>query len=187
MATIAVGDIHGHAAALDELLDQLRSEAGSDDTVVFLGDYFDRGPDARACIDAILQFKSDVRSEVVCLCGNHEDWMLRTLRDSRRHSWLMGMEALDTIRSYSVDAERAIHDAMSGAGLQLFVGSCALPYDLFFAAMPDAHRVFFERLIPAHETDDCVCVHGGLDRRVVRIEDRARDGLLWGSPGFQGQ
>src|SRR3989442_11777396 len=103
MATIAIGDIHGHAAALGDLLGQLRSEVGPDDTVVFLGDYVDRGPDTRACIDAILQFRDDVRSDIVCLCGNHEDWMLRTLRDPRRHSWLMGMEALDTIRSYSVD------------------------------------------------------------------------------------
>jgi len=185
MATIAVGDIHGHARALDDLLGQLRAEAGPDDTVVFLGDYIDRGPDTRACIDAILEFRDDVRSDVVCLCGNHEDWMLRTLRDPRRHSWLMGMDAFDTIRSYAPDAERTIRDAMDGAGLQLFVGTCSLPYDAFFDALPEAHRRFFDSLVPACETADCICVHGGLDPDVGRLEDQTRDVLIWGVHNFQ--
>jgi hypothetical protein len=33
---------------------RLRSDVSSDDTVVFLGDYIDRGSDAKSCIDAIL-------------------------------------------------------------------------------------------------------------------------------------
>jgi len=185
MATIAVGDIHGHARALDDLLGQLRAEAGPDDTVVFLGDYIDRGPDTRACIDAVLEFRSEVRANVVCVCGNHEDWMLRTLRDPRRHSWLMGMDAFDTIRSYAPDAERTIRDAMDGAGLQLFVGTCTLPYDAFFDALPEAHRRFFDSLVPACETADCICVHGGLDPDVGRLEDQTRDVLIWGVHNFQ--
>jgi serine/threonine protein phosphatase 1 len=46
MATIAVGDVHGNLQALNDVLDQLRDEAGPSDTVVFLGDYIDRGPDS---------------------------------------------------------------------------------------------------------------------------------------------
>jgi predicted phosphodiesterase len=51
LATIAIGDIHGNLSALNDVLAQLRSEATSDDTVVFLGDYIDRGPDSRGCVD----------------------------------------------------------------------------------------------------------------------------------------
>jgi serine/threonine protein phosphatase 1 len=43
--TIAIGDIHGCAVALARLVDAMRPEAG--DTLVFLGDYIDRGPDSR--------------------------------------------------------------------------------------------------------------------------------------------
>src|SRR5688572_4757575 len=100
MATIAVGDVHGNLLALNDLLGLLRAQITNEDTVVFLGDYIDRGPDTKGCIDAILEFQQEA-GEVVCLRGNHEDWLLRTLRDFRRHSWLMGMEAFDTIRSYS--------------------------------------------------------------------------------------
>ncbi len=122
MATVAIGDIHGNLSALDDLLGQIRGEVGADDTVVFLGDYIDRGPHSRGCVDAVLRFQRDVRAAVVYLRGNHEDWFLRTLRDHSRHTWLLGMEALDTIRSYSPEAARTLKEAISRAGAELFVG-----------------------------------------------------------------
>jgi len=45
MSTIAIGDIHGNLRALEDLLNRIVPHIGSDDTVVFLGDYIDRGPD----------------------------------------------------------------------------------------------------------------------------------------------
>ena len=47
MATIAGGDIHGNLSALEDLLAKLIPVLSRDDVVVFLGDYIDRGPDAR--------------------------------------------------------------------------------------------------------------------------------------------
>jgi hypothetical protein len=52
----------------------------------------------------------------VCLCGNHDDWFLRTLRDSRRHTWLLATDAFTTIESYSVDAADVLREAISRAG-----------------------------------------------------------------------
>ena len=122
MATVAIGDIHGNLPALVDLLAQVNDGIGANDTVVFLGDYIDRGPDSRACIDAILEFQKDSRAKVVCLQGNHEDWLLRTQANYAKHSWLLGMEALDTIRSYSREAERILRDAIGEAGPTLFEG-----------------------------------------------------------------
>ncbi len=99
MSTIAVGDVHGNLPALEDLLGALRGEAAADDTVVFLGDYIDRGAHSKECIDALLAFRAGVSAGVVFLMGNHEDWLLRTMRDSTRPSGLLGMEAYDTIRS----------------------------------------------------------------------------------------
>jgi serine/threonine protein phosphatase 1 len=184
MATIAVGDIHGNRPALDEILDQIRREVGEGDTVVFLGDYIDRGPDTRGCVDAILRFRREVKAEVICLLGNHEDWLLRTLRDYSRHSWLLGMEALDTIRSYSDDAARVLRESASNAGADLYLGRCALPYDAFFDCVPADHMRFFEGLRLCHQSADCVCAHGGLDPRVARVQEQAREALIWGAGGF---
>lgn len=71
MATIAIGDIHGNCRALDDLLKQIEPELTDDDTVVFLGDYIDRGPDSRGCIDAILRLRDERLCPVVALKGNH--------------------------------------------------------------------------------------------------------------------
>jgi serine/threonine protein phosphatase 1 len=184
MATIGVGDIHGNLAALNDMLDQIRGEVARGDTVVFLGDYIDRGPDTRGCIDAILEFQREVRAEVVCLLGNHEDWFLRTRRDYGRHSWLLGMEAFDTIRSYSVDAEQALRDAVSNAGPELYLGYRALPYGVFFDCVPKDHLQFFENLRSFCQTSDCLCTHGGLDPRITDVHDQAREALIWGAGGF---
>jgi serine/threonine protein phosphatase 1 len=88
VATFAIGDIHGHLEALVDLLGQIVPLVQPDDTVVFLGDYVDRGPDSKGCIDAILRLKRTLPGRVVCLKGNHEDWLLATRQDHRKHSWL---------------------------------------------------------------------------------------------------
>lgn len=184
MATIAVGDIHGNLPALNDVLDQIRGEGGPGDTFVFLGDYIDRGPDTRGCVDAILKFQHQVESEVVCLIGNHEDWLLRTLRDHSRHSWLLGMEAFDTIRSYSVEAAVALREAMANAGTALYIERRALPYEAFVDRVPADHIRFFEGLRLYCRTADCLCVHGGLDGRIADVHDQPPDALIWGAGDF---
>jgi serine/threonine protein phosphatase 1 len=79
VATIAIGEVHGNRAALDDLLTRLERELGATDTVVFLGDYIDRGPDSKGCIDRILRLRAESPATVVTLFGNHEDGLLRTL------------------------------------------------------------------------------------------------------------
>src|SRR5215813_4099902 len=101
MATIAIGDIHGNLPALDDLLNRISKEVGAEDTVVFLGDYVDRGPDSKGCIERIIAFQSDVKANVVALLGNHEQWLLQTYRDYTRHSWIIGMEAFVFIQTAS--------------------------------------------------------------------------------------
>ena len=187
MSTVAIGDIHGNLLALNDLLGQIKGEVGDGDAVVFLGDYIDRGLNTRECVEAILTFQRDVEAAVICLCGNHEDWLLRTLADFRHHSWLLGMEALDTIRSYSPEAAQALRDAASEAGLALIVSRPALPYEKFFSVVPHAHLRFFESLVPYYQSADCLCVHGGVNPRVSRVQDQTREALIWGGDGFPEQ
>jgi len=184
MATIAIGDIHGNLAALDDLLAQIRSEIAAADTVVFLGDYIDRGPDTNGCIEAVLRFRRDTQARVVCLMGNHEDWLLRTMRDHSHHSWILAMDAFVTIRSYSSEAEQVIRDAFAGAKAQVYARGCALPYDMFLAAVPPEHVRFFRRLRPYHRTADAICAHAGLDPRITRLVEQRREALIWGRTGF---
>jgi serine/threonine protein phosphatase 1 len=184
MATIAVGDVHGNLAALVDLLDQIRNAVDTGDCIVFLGDYIDRGADSKGCVEAILRFQDEVTADVVGLVGNHEDWFLRTLRDYERHSWLLGMEAFDTIGSYSADAVRTLREAIRNLGLRLYLERCTLPYEAFFGSVPSEHIKFFETLRPYHKTADCVCAHAGIDPGVANIEDQARHAFIWGAQTF---
>lgn len=79
MATVAVGDIHGNLSAFEDLLVKVMPIMGRDETLVFLGDYIDRGLDTRGCLDRIVSLQEEADCAVVTLLGNHEDH-----RQSRR-------------------------------------------------------------------------------------------------------
>jgi predicted MPP superfamily phosphohydrolase len=128
VSAIAIGDVHGNRAALDDLLARLERELEVGDTVVFLGDYIDRGPDSKGCIDRILRFRAESPATVVALLGNHEDGLLQTLEDPHRYSWLTVMEGFATVRNYSAAAADVLGRAVEAAGPRLVLDRVALPY-----------------------------------------------------------
>jgi serine/threonine protein phosphatase 1 len=184
MATVAIGDIHGNYRALDDLLSKVQAGLQAEDTVVFLGDYVDRGPDSKSCVNRILEFRATVSATVVTLLGNHEDWLLQTLADPTRHSWVLGMEAFDTIASYSRQAAVELRSALEAAGPRLLTERVALPYDLFFSTLPNGHLDFFLSLQPYLRSSDALFVHGGLDPTILDLERQPRDAFLWGTDDF---
>lgn len=183
MATIAVGDVHGNYAALEDLLSQVIPELEAQDTLVFLGDVIDRGNRSREVVERIVQLRRESEFTVVALMGNHEEWMLQSLRNPCSHSWLLGMGALDTIASYSPAAARTIRDALEHAGLDLFEKQLRLPYELFFDLLPRPHLELFESLALLHRTPDVICVHGcmSLDGNVDAADAQT---CIWGPEGF---
>ena len=68
----AIGDIHGCVNELRALLNLLPLTPES--TVVFLGDYIDRGGNSKGVIDTIIELRGHCR--VVTLKGNHEAMFL---------------------------------------------------------------------------------------------------------------
>jgi serine/threonine protein phosphatase 1 len=77
----AVGDVHGCSAALRALIEAIAP--GPDDTLVFLGDVIDYGPDSRGVLDQLIQLAD--RCRVILLMGNHEEMLIHALdgRDDR--------------------------------------------------------------------------------------------------------
>ena len=184
MATLIVGDIHGNAIGLRALLTNVETELRASDAIVFLGDYIDRGADSRGCVEQILRFRDRTQATVVALLGNHEQWMLRTLRDHTRHSWLLGMEALETIRSYSEQAADRLRDAVRRAGTRIVTEKMRLPYEDFFDAMPRSHLGFFAELRTWYRCPEALCVHGGVSLDGTPIEAQAEESVVWGPDEF---
>jgi serine/threonine protein phosphatase 1 len=186
MATVAIGDVHGNREALEDLLGRLAIELQTQDTVVFLGDYIDRGPDSKGCIERILQFRAETPASVVTLIGNHEDSFLQTRDDPCRYSWLTVMQGLATVASYSTAAADALERAIHAAGPRLVFERVRLPYEAFFAAIPPEHWAFFRELRTFWRTRDAVCVHGGLDPQRGPVETQKREAVIWGHTKWPG-
>ncbi len=76
--TFAIGDIHGDIEALRRVIERL-PPLGAGDTVVFVGDYLDRGPSSAQVVEFVRRLARDGPPRVVALRGNHEDAWLRVI------------------------------------------------------------------------------------------------------------
>jgi len=92
--TLAIGDIHGCSVALDALLTVVAP--ASDDIVITLGDYVDRGPDSKGVLERLLRLEE--LAHVIPLIGNHDEMMLEARR-GRSLDWQTGYGEA-TIASY---------------------------------------------------------------------------------------
>jgi hypothetical protein len=110
--------------------------------------------------------------------------MLKTLHDHTSHSWLVGMEAITTIASYSRTTALQMLAAARDAGMRIYSGRVSLPYDRFFKLMPSAHLDLLGSLWTFVRTDDVICVHGGVPLDNTSLEDAAQTDLVWGCSGF---
>jgi serine/threonine protein phosphatase 1 len=185
MPTVAIGDIHGGLVALEDLLTKVLPELDSSDSLVFLGDYIDRGPNSRGCLERIIRLREEAAFEVIALQGNHENWMLRTFRDRTSHYWLLEMEAFETIASYSVKAASALRQEAERAGSALITETVPLPYEIFFDLLPSAHLQFLQDLALYHRTTDVVCVHGDFPLDLL-LTDQTNI-FPWSMEGFPDQ
>jgi serine/threonine protein phosphatase 1 len=148
----AIGDIHGCYDRLKALMEKIPIDC-SRDTLVFIGDYIDRGPHSVEVVDYLIQLKNRF-PEVIFLKGNHEDMLDKFLNGVDRLTYLLngGQQTLD---SY----------------LTKPVGSKFLP-------IPPDHMEFFKSLREFYETEEFIFVHAGLRPRVP-LESQKTEDLLW--------
>lgn len=145
-----IGDIHGCLQKLKNLISGIDID-GKLDTVVFLGDYIDRGPDSRGVVQYILDFKNE-KKNVFCLMGNHEDLFLYYLSYGLYETAFLFNGGHSTLVSYNFP--RVIED------------------------IPRRHQYFFNSLLLYYEMEDYIFVHAGL-RPGVPLEKQDKYDLLW--------
>lgn len=93
-----VGDIHGDAQSLNDLLNLFSPD--EDRHFVFVGDYVNRGPNSRQTIDTLLEFAD--RSSTTFLMGNHDYELIKFL-EGGDFGHFARLGGLWTIRSYISD------------------------------------------------------------------------------------
>lgn len=102
MKTFVIPDLHGRYDLLHDALSKIETEFDNG-TVVFLGDYIDRGPQSKQIIDKLMSGPSTGWTWH-CIRGNHED-MAITCHDKNHpeYQWWFGHGGKETLQSYDGD------------------------------------------------------------------------------------
>ena len=134
--TFIFGDIHGCVKELSELFDRVKPDP-HEDTLVFLGDYIDRGPDAKGVVDSVLKWTSTFE-RVVTLKGNHEEAFLDYLH-GKNIQFYLGIGGVQTLESYGLNVSEPPSEHQLPEGhLDFFIN--LLPYS---SRRHIKHPVFF--------------------------------------------
>ena len=163
MKCYVIGDVHGCLPEMAALIESLPLQHG--DTLVFLGDYIDRGPDSRGVVDYLVNLRRRGEQATVFLRGNHEDMLLSYMGLSGHHgdSFLIN-GGVATLASYGVASPATRPGAADTRRL--------------LEAMPREHLEFLMRLEPWYFFGDFLCVHAGINPR-RSWEDQAGEELIW--------
>ena len=148
----AIGDIHGSFDRLQDLMQKIPVDFAND-TLVFIGDYIDRGPDSVEVVEYLLDLKKRVPGTIF-LKGNHEDMLEKYLDGTDRFTYLLN-GGQNTLDSYLSKTDQS--------------GSFPIPTD---------HIEFFKSLRLYYETEAYIFVHAGLRPKVPLASQETED-LLW--------
>ncbi len=150
----AIGDIHGCIDKLEILIRRIPID-GDRDTLLFIGDYIDRGPDSKKVVECVLDLRRQL-NKVICLMGNHEDMLLNYVLHHKDGAMYLSNGGEATAASYGYrHTER-------GRTIDI----------------PSHHMEFFTTLLPYYETEDFIFVHAGLRPKIPIGEQSAHD-MLW--------
>lgn len=169
----AVGDIHGCYTQLRRLLSKIADDtakraAGRPVSLVFCGDYIDRGPASREVVDALVWLLRHGPFDLHCLKGNHEQVLLDYIEDPMGAMDWIAFGGAETLLSYGVTPPEPDADPRDHVRAR----------DDLLENMPAAHLRFFDRLELMVGIGDYAFVHAGVRPGVPLTAQTSRD-LLW--------
>ena len=171
----AIGDIHGRRDLLANLHERILGDSANGEniekTIVYLGDYIDRGDESAGVIGLLLD-QPLAGFASIHLKGNHEEMLLRFLDDvTVGEVWLWnGGDA--TMRSYGLDVPA--YDQLTALSLD----DLAAWQRQLADRVPPAHLDFLRRLALHHTVGAYLFVHAGIRPGVPLAAQRAND-LIW--------
>ena len=160
----AIGDIHGCLDKLKSLMTQIGPCA--EDTLIFLGDYIDRGPDSKGVVDYLINLPKRTGAECIYLKGNHEHMMLDYF-EGKNEYWLTN-GAYQTLLSYLKSPDPESSETYTEFG----------DAEMLAAINEAGHMEFFKNLKLFHEDEEYIYVHAGFERGTPYDQQDA-DTVLW--------
>lgn len=172
----AIGDIHGRADLLDQLLARIEGDNAArgpaEAQIIFLGDLVDRGPQSAQVVETAAAMRDRWRCRY--LLGNHEEVFLKALRgDKKALAFFCRIGGRETILSYGV-SEREYAEADY---FEL--------HALLLERVPQAHIEFLESFEDLIVAGDYAFVHAGV-RPGQALEQQKPSDLRWIREDFLG-
>ncbi len=164
---VSVEYVKPHGALYNQIEQDADSRPSPNRIIVHLGDYIDRGPDAKQVIERFCtRPKSGFHN--IWLLGNHEHDMLQFLEGEPTATRWLSNGGRQTLKSYNIPlvdayASEQEHGRLRGALL---------------SGLPSAHRLFFDNLELIYENGDYLFVHAGLHPNWPISEQSVFD-MLW--------
>jgi serine/threonine protein phosphatase 1 len=157
MKTLAFGDLHGHYDEMKKLIDLVKPN--NHDTLIFLGDYIDRGKQSFEIIEYMLELNHQYNC--IFLKGNHEEMFMDYMSGINNELYLYNGGDM-TISSYS----------NHGFDISLDTHYTNRTY-------PKTHLDFFADLKLYHEDEKYIFVHAGFLPNSLSFEKQSQNILLW--------
>lgn len=167
----AIGDVHGYLNLLfkihDLISDDLAQYPVKHHKIIHLGDYIDRGPNSKGCIQYLINLMAS-NENVSCLKGNHEEKLIRFLDDpiATAYSFLTYGGA-ECAKSYGVQPP---HLDVSNDEMLAF-------RDELLQSIPRSHIEFIGELLFGQTFGDYFFAHAGV-RPGVAIKDQTNHDLM---------
>lgn len=168
-----IGDLHGRADLLEQIIEQIAAQVGSDLPLVFVGDFIDRGENSAEVLGLLQRLQASIwPAEVVCLMGNHEAMMLDFLDAPAADGgvWLRN-GGVATLASYGIPLLERTSDALHASR------------DGLRAALGDGTEAWLRTLPLSHRSGNVFVAHAGADPHAP-LDQQHSDHLLWGHPEF---
>jgi serine/threonine protein phosphatase 1 len=169
MRAYVVGDIHGRLDLLDALLDRIDADIArrptAQNTLIFLGDYIDRGAASAHVLDRLIEVSAAY--DTICLKGNHEALMRVFLEDPDILDDWGTLGGFNTLLSYGLTP------VMNGSPEQRQRIAKELN-----ALVENSHRRFLNTMPLYHVRGDYLFVHAGLRPRIP-LDRQVEADLLW--------
>jgi len=165
-----IGDVHGRDDLLQDLHGQILEHAGNysgQKTIIYLGDYIDRGEQSRQVIELLIS-QPLPGFERIYLRGNHEQTLLDFLIQSEvGPSWFQ-YGGLQTLVSYGVRYSKIPTGKGDLQALQEDLREC----------IPAKHLAFLEKTRISYSAGSYFFVHAGVNPRIT-LEQQVPEDLLW--------
>ncbi len=167
-----IGDIHGREDLLAQLHDLIYADAedySGSKTIVYLGDYIDRGPDSKQVIDLLIDNQQLNTFKKVYLLGNHEQVLLQFLHTADpniANDWFK-FGGISTLMSYGVQLR----------GIPTLKDLPRIRTELA-KKIPTEHIKFYQNLALSYESGDYFFVHAGVKPK-IKLDNQSQEDLLW--------